>query len=201
MKYLAFLLTFLLVFFMVPLPAQAQECQSTALGVVCLGVDGGRAVVTGLGGLVYLEAQVEPEVVQLPPVTIPGPTETVTLPPPPPVTTTETTTITETETVTEPGPTNDVGQESSMESSSESQDRPVEDVGRSAEPTLAEPPRDDGLDIIPDDPGAAAFTGGIVGLLLGVLLGILGLYLAYRHGRAKGEKATLQEFFTIIRSR
>lgn len=113
---------------------------------------------------------------------IPGPT-------PAPETITETITVTEpaAPTTAEPTPTN----------APTRQDR-SRGATVSAQPPSMEQP-EAGIDLIPDDPEAAAATYSLLGLLVGILLGILGLFVAYRSGHKNGEKDTLREFLNEIR--
>lgn len=108
-------------------------------------------------------------------------------------------TITETITVTEPAtPTAEVTPSATPTNTPTGQDR-SRGATVSAEPPSMEQP-EAGIDLVPDDPETAAATYSILGLLVGILLGILGLYAAYRRGQINGEKDTLREFLGVIRN-
>lgn len=72
-------------------------------------------------------------------------------------------------------------------------------VGPSTSAT-APSPRETGADfpIVPDDPDVAAATFSILGLLVGILLGIIGLFVAYKRGRTDGEQAAMDQFLADL---
>lgn len=183
-----------------PTPARAAPtCDET--GLTCLEVVDGRAVVTGPAGL-NLSVPVPTQVIETPgptvTVAVPGPTSTVTVTPPArtvtitpsPVTVTAApTTVTETATVT---------RERVRNATTRQETEPSDIV----EPTLAAPPVQAGIDLIPDTPGAAAATFSILGLIVGMALGVLALYLVHRRarqtGRVEGEEEANAEFRDAI---
>lgn len=197
-----------------PSPANAaSDCQQGPLGLVCLSVDDNGVVsVTGPAGLnLSVDDPIVREVTVYvdrpgPTTTLPG--QTVTLGPAPAATVTRTVpgpttiapgpttreTITETATSTETATvTNTTGGQTATPSVTLSEE--------STTPTLAEPPVEQpgSVDLVPDDPKVAAATGSLFGLFAGIILGIAGLYVAYRRGQIDGEKTTLQEFLGVIR--
>lgn len=192
----AALCMFMVVFFASPALA-APTCQQVlGLGSICLNVQNGRATVDGLNGLVHLDAPAP--VQQLPPVIIPGPTVTVT---PPAATVTRTTTTNSTVTATRSAPP------VTISASPTGQDVPSSATlsDNNSQPRVSSsPPRaGGGIHILPRTPGPALAAGTGIGLLLGILLGLFGLFYTYRKGRRKGmeegEEATLSEFLGVLR--
>lgn len=203
---------FALVFFGVPSPANAasEDCseQTELLGLVCVSIVDDEAVATLRavpGGPPLVSARVPAPVQTItetvteyipaspsPPirVPVPGPTRTVTATPPAPRTVTETPTpVTSTATVTAT-PTNTTGGQRTA---------PSDILGNEAAEVTSPPVEPGSVDLIPDDPKVAATTFSILGLLAGIALGVIGLFIAYRLGQKDGEKATLKEFLGVIR--
>lgn len=213
-----------LVFFGAPSPANAaQKCQTGALGLVCLNVVDGNAVVTDALGNTLVSAPVPPVVetvtktvtvnVPGPTVTVPGPTQTITVPAPrpsgapAPATVTRTApaaTVTATETVTQEGATLTQAPTTVTETATttrQSGGAPATLSNKTTTPMLAEPPSEPParIDLLPDTPVVAAATGSIFGLIVGLLAAFILMFIAYRRGQVAGEEATLREFLGYLR--
>lgn len=204
-------------------PAELGACQPMpVLGLqMCVRVDGNEAITTVIDGAgdivdsVTVPVQTIVERVEVP-VIVPGPTPapvTVTAPAPAPTTRTVTQapeTVTQTpDTVTEeaPAPATETVTETATPTTTNGpvgQDRDESDTLGDDEstPTLAAPPSDNEtgpiFDFVPDDPEVAAATFSILGLLVGLALGVMGLFMAYKRGRTDGEQAAMDEFLGVL---
>lgn len=188
---------------LMPTPARAADCASLDLGPLlnvtadCQVLDlTGNVVGEVTGGVVEIVREI----------TIPGPTVTVTAPPPAPATVTRTVTP---PTVTRAGPT----QTETQAPTTVTQTAPQATItitrsGQAsatsatvvATPTVAAPPADKpGIDVLPDSPTAAAATGSIFGLLIGLMCAFLLMFIAYRRGQAAGEEKSLRDFLGYLR--
>lgn len=189
--------------------AKAADCADLDLGPL-LSVTADCQVLDTLGNVV---GQVTGGVVEIVrEIPVPGPTITVTAPPPAPATVTRTITP---PTVTRPGPT-----QTQIAPTTVTQTAPPTTVppatitatitrsGQAAStsgtvsptPTLAAPPSGGGgLNLLPDEPAAAAATGGIFGLIIGLICAFLLMFIAYRRGHAAGEEKSLRDFLGYLR--
>jgi hypothetical protein len=172
-----------------PAPAHADLPEVCALEVVCVHVDPNGNIIDDATGAAIGRAL---DSLPAPVIT----TQTTTAPAPAPVTRTTTRTNTATRTATATVTEAPVTQTAT-------QTQTVIPTRQSATPsaTLATPtgPVESDIGIIPDDPDKAAATGTLFGLMVGMILGIIGLFVVYRRGQADGEKATLQEFLDDVR--
>lgn len=203
-----------------------QDAPLDLLGIsvplqVCVSVDGNEAVTTIVNGAgqivdtITTPVQTIVERVEVP-VVVPGPAPapvTVTAPAPAPATRTVTQ-APRTVTQEAPSPATETATETATSTATATatasptngpvgQDRGASGrVANESTPTLAVPPSNDEpgpiFDFVPDDPEVAAATFSIVGLLVGIGLGIIGLFVAYKRGRTDGEQATMDEFLGTI---
>lgn len=191
---------FALVLLGAPSPANALP-EVCPLGVVCATVDPEGRILNEAGEVIGRTLETLPA-----PVTVTASPSTTTAPAPPArtVTATRTATRTATETATRTAAPTTVT-ETATETATRTVIPPGQNGNRSdtldaAPPNVPVPgPVEAGIDIIPDDPETAAATGSVFGLFAGILIGLVGLYVAYRRGQIDGEKATLKEFLGMIR--
>lgn len=197
-------------------PSELGVCEPTpVLGLqLCVRIDGNEAITTVIDGAgdivdsVVAPVQTIVERVEVP-VIVPGPapapaTVTRTVTPPRATVTQAPETVTVTEegaTITETAPPASVTP--TPTNGPVGQDRDESDrLDDESTPTLAVPPSDNEpgpiFDFVPDDPEVAAATFSIVGFIAGIILGIIGLIMAYKRGKTDGEQATMDEFLGTL---
>lgn len=217
-RVLAISAVFALVLFGAPSPASAaQECETSALGLVCLDVVNGQATVSDALGNPLVSLPVPPVVERVtetvtipgPTITVPGPTQTITVTPPrPPQAAPATATVTRTAsgstatvTATQSGATLTAAPTTVTTTQTPGRQSSATSGTLATTTVTAVPPvrPPDKIDLLPDTPTAAAATGSIFGLFVGLAAAFALMFIAYRRGQVAGEEATLKEFLGYIR--
>lgn len=170
----------------VPGKAQAAPtCQQSLLGLVCVSVSDGSAVVTGPG--INLSVPVPTVTVPGPTVTLPGRTVTVTAPG---------TTVTKTQVVNRAGPTNTV---TTTRTQSATLTKGSERTSVVTHTVTASPTTQHHKSILPKTPASAAVAGSLLGALVGIIVALISMFFIYKRGRKEGEKATIKQFLGDVR--
>lgn len=195
-KILIGLVVVLMLVLFVPGKAQAAPtCQQSLLGLVCVSVSGGSAVVTGPG--INLSVPVPTVTVPGPTVTLPGRTVTV----PGPTVTASGTTITRTQIVNQPGRvgTVTVTKNNNTTTSATLTQRPSPSTSVVTHTVTASPSSGHHKGILPHTPAGAAVAGSLLGVIVGISVALVSMFIIYRRGRKEGEKATVKEFLGDVR--